>query len=136
MIANGTIVASTIMPRGQETPGIAAPGGERNMARAASTPTSWSGTRRSFPTATAQRILRRDKTCRGCGSSGPLQADHIVNHAEALLFGWTQEQIDHEDNGQALCHDCHAKKSQAEQLRGVRRHHAPKPKPLHPGVLR
>lgn len=107
------------------------------MARATSTPTSWSGQRRSFPTAVAQRIIRRDKTCRGCGSGGPLQADHIVNHAQAIRLGWTQAEIDDESNGQALCGDCHDQKSKQEQAVGLaiwRARVAPKTRP-HPGLV-
>lgn len=107
--------------------------------RTTTTPTSWSGQRRSFPTATAQRIIRRDKVCQGCSSAGPLQADHIVNHAEALVRGWTQDEIDHEDNGQALCQDCHAEKTRGERARGLaraagRRAPARTQRP-HPGLL-
>lgn len=89
--------------------------------RPTTTPTSWSGQRRSFPTAVAQRIIRRDKVCQGCGSKGPLQADHIVPHAEATLLGWTQAEIDSESNGQALCIPCHEAKSARERARGLAR---------------
>lgn len=108
------------------------------MSPTRSTPTtSWSGTRRSFPTGVAQRIIRRDKTCRVCGSTQNLQADHIVNHAEALLLGWTQAEIDSESNGQALCDVCHDKKSKAERARGLARFKARvRPvEPPHPGMV-
>ena len=95
--------------------------------------TSWSGQRRSFPTATRQAILHRDGyRCVDCGHHDPtgqtLRADHITPHAE----GGT----DHITNGATRCDDCHERKTRTEQARGrdrrTRRLH--QPDHPHPGL--
>lgn len=82
---------------------------------------SWSGDRRSFPASTRRRIIARDRECQlgytGC-TGGADQADHIVNHAEATRRGWTLDQINDPDNGQAACDFCHHLKTQAEAAAG------------------
>lgn len=99
--------------------------------------TSWSGTRASMPKGVAAKVRRRDKTCRGCGATHQLQVDHIVPVAEARLMGWTDDMIDHVDNGQLLCPDCHNAKSRAERARGLARRRAAlaRPQRSHPGLV-
>lgn len=96
--------------------------------------TSWSGQRRSFPTATRQRILARaGGRCEWvtdgvrCANPGTI-ADHIVPHAE----GGT----DHESNGQALCPAHHDAKTRVEQARGRARRSRYRPPQQHPGIRR
>lgn len=103
--------------------------------RVTTSPTGWAG-HRAFPDAVRRRILRRDPTCRGCRVRPSVQADHIVPVTEARRRGWTQERIDHPDNGQGLCHDCHAAKTRREQAAGRARRAGRKRPPMrHPGLL-
>lgn len=105
--------------------------------RVTSSPSSWSGARRSFPTATAQRIRKRDHgQCANCGSTEQTQVDHIVPHAEATRMGWTQDMIDDESNGQLLCHGCHEAKTRGERASGLARAKARRERPQrrHPGL--
>jgi len=105
--------------------------------------TSWSGQRRSFPTRTARYIRARDGECKlrihpACTRT-PDEADHIVGHAEALRLGWTPAQIDHPDNGQAVCRRCHQVKTQQQAAAGRARARAARPTTRrarrHPGLL-
>lgn len=98
------------------------------------TNTSWSGTRRSFPTAVRKRIIERDRACVQCGSTDRLEADHVTPHAQAKRLGWTDEQIDSMDNGQTLCHVHHAEKSRGERLLGMRQRR-PRQARRHPGLV-
>lgn len=107
-----------------------------------SNPTGWNPARRSFPTAVAKRILRRDPECMagwdGCTGTSK-EADHIVGHADAIAAGWDLEEIDAEDNGQGLCPSCHRTKTAQEQARGRDRadEQRPKNRPVeqHPGLI-
>lgn len=72
---------------------------------------------------TRKRILRRDKgLCQPCLKSGrpkpARQVDHIINKAAAKQRGWTQEQIEADDNLQAICNECHAAKTADEGRQG------------------
>lgn len=80
------------------------------------TNTSWSGQRRSFPTAMRRRILNRDPICKACGTEPSTIADHVLNHATCLRLGINP---DTEDNGQGLCDDCHRVKTRVEQQAGT-----------------
>lgn len=89
---------------------------------------SWSGTRRSFPTATRRRILARDPICRwreGCTQPATI-ADHIIPVAEGGS--------DDESNGQGLCAEHHDRKTRDEQARGRARRSTRRPERPHPGV--
>lgn len=98
------------------------------------TPTSWSGDRRSFPTSTRRAILTRDPVCRAPGCTAPsVIADHIVNHTQAKRYGWTIEQYHDEHNGQGMCRRHHDEKTKREQDAGRRtRRRESEP---HPGRL-
>lgn len=99
--------------------------------------TSWSGQRRSFPTASRLAILRRDPTCRcagcphctpnGCNRPSTI-ADHILNHAACQRAGIDPDTL---DNGQGLCGGCHDVKTRAEQVAG-RARLKPRRTPRHP----
>lgn len=104
---------------------------------------SWSGTRRSFPKRTRNRVLRRDPECRlaipGVCTTTSTEVDHIVGHADALAAGWDPSDIDDEANAQGVCSPCHRIKTRAEQQRG-RQRTATKPKrqraaEQHPGLV-
>ena len=100
--------------------------------------TSWSGQRQSFPRATRRRILQRDGECQlrldGC-TGQPDEADHIVSHANALRLGWTQAEIDHADNGRAVCRSCHAIVTRSQQTAGRARRAVRRPVSKHPGLM-
>ena len=97
--------------------------------------TSWSGQRRSFPTAVRQLILRRaggqcqhtDEHGTRCTNPATV-ADHIVPHAE----GGTDDPT----NGQALCDPHHNTKTRAEQARGRARRNPKRRTEPHPATLR
>lgn len=89
--------------------------------------TSWSGRRRSWPTAMRTQILRAHPTCQcpGCPACTPngcdnpsTVADHKTPHAECL-----RAQIDPDtlDNAQGLCEGCHNHKTAREQAAGRHR---------------
>lgn len=94
------------------------------------TNTSWSGNRRSFPTATRDFIMKRDgwtcqiqgPTCKGKAT----QADHRINHAEGGS--------DDASNGQATCGPCHDAKTRQERLRGMQKRSRRRPGMQHPGM--
>lgn len=70
-----------------------------------------------------KRILRRDKgLCQPCLEQGrprpARQVDHIVNKAEARARGWTEEQIEADENLQSICDACHKAKTAEEARRG------------------
>lgn len=90
---------------------------------------SWSGQRRAFPEAMRRAILARDPICRDCRQQPATEADHITSHAECLRRGINPDTL---DNGQGLCHDCHAAKTRREQRHGKARLTAPKRTPKHP----
>lgn len=69
------------------------------------------------------RILRRDRgLCQPCLQQGVVtkatQVDHIRNKAEAKAAGWTDEQIDADENLQSICTECHKVKTAAEARKG------------------
>lgn len=101
--------------------------------RKTATATSWSGQRRSFPTKLRERILRRDPICRACGVNPSTIADHIKPHAECVRDGQDPDTI---TNGQGLCEDCHAAKTQEERERGQQRRRRQRPPEPHPGLIR
>lgn len=92
--------------------------------------TSWSGQRRSFPSAVRKQIMDRDKW--RCQIKGPTclgkatQADHRINHAEGGS--------DDAANGQAVCGPCHDIKTQQERTRGRAKHSRKRQPPAHPGM--
>lgn len=102
--------------------------------RVYTTPSSWSGDRRSFPDKIRRAILTRDPVCSTPGCAAPSTiADHIVNHTQAKRLGWTVEQYHHIDNGQGMCRRHHDAKTRQEQAAGRRtRRREPEP---HPGML-
>jgi 5-methylcytosine-specific restriction protein A len=65
-----------------------------------------------------KRILSRDAGL--CQIKGPKctfvarEVDHIVNKAAARARGWSDEQIEADENLQAVCPCCHAAKTRAE----------------------
>jgi 5-methylcytosine-specific restriction enzyme A len=74
-----------------------------------------------------KRILARDGgicQCRHCKADRRVkvatEVDHIINKAKAAEMGWTPDQIDADDNLQAINTDCHKRKTQEEQGRKVR----------------
>jgi len=93
------------------------------------TNTSWSGQRRSFPSAVRKQIMDRDKW--RCQIKGPAclgkatQADHRLAHAE----GGTDDL----SNGQAVCKPCHDVKTQQERVRGAEKHSRKRKGMQHPG---
>ena len=69
-----------------------------------------------------KRILSRDKglcqTCLKRGKPRPARAvDHVINKAEARRRGWTDEQIEADENLQSICKTCHDAKTAEEALR-------------------
>lgn len=65
------------------------------------------------------RLKRDSYLCQPCLKAGrptrAVEVDHIVHKAKAKALGWTDEQIDDEDNLQSICHDCHKAKTLAER---------------------
>jgi 5-methylcytosine-specific restriction protein A len=94
------------------------------------TNTSWSGNRRSFPTAVRQQIMDRDGwLCQINGPTGSVQAtqaDHRVPHAEGGSDDIT--------NGQAVCSNCHDAKTQQERQRGQAKRSRKRNPMRHPGM--
>jgi len=92
---------------------------------------SWSGRRRSFPSATRRAILARaDGLCQirsaGCTTTATI-ADHVVPAAEGGS--------DSIDNGQAACQECSDVKTRQEIERGrARRPTRKRPATRHPGL--
>lgn len=92
--------------------------------------TSWSGSRRSFPTGVRQQIMERDgwrcqingPTCNGKAT----QADHRIPHAEGGS--------DDIANGQAVCAACHDVKTRQERMRGVAKRSRKRRPMQHPGL--
>lgn len=69
-----------------------------------------------------KRILSRDKgLCQPCLKENRYrpakQVDHIANKAAARAMGWTEDQIEDDDNLQSICKLCHEAKTQAEAQR-------------------
>jgi 5-methylcytosine-specific restriction protein A len=71
-----------------------------------------------------KRILERDAgvcMCAHCKKDGfvriATEVDHVISKAKARELGWTEEQIDDEDNLAAINRDCHKRKTQEEQGR-------------------
>lgn len=92
--------------------------------------TSWSGERRSFPTAVRKQIMDRDNW--QCQIKGPnclgvaTEADHRINHASGGS--------DDASNGQAVCKPCHDAKTRQERFRGQEKRSRKRPKMQHPGM--
>lgn len=92
--------------------------------------TSWSGNRRSFPTAVRKQIMVRDNW--QCQIQGPnclgnaTEADHRINHASGGS--------DDASNGQAVCKPCHDAKTQGERLKGQQKRSRKRPTMQHPGL--
>ena len=64
------------------------------------------------------RVLKRDRficQCRHCKQSGDVrpanEVDHITPLTKAKRMGWTDAQIHHPDNLQAINKDCHRRKT-------------------------
>jgi 5-methylcytosine-specific restriction protein A len=71
---------------------------------------------------TRKRILERDCymcKCAHCQAEGRVlaasQVDHVVSKANARARGWTEEQIESDDNLAAINYECHKRKT-AEEL--------------------
>ena len=92
--------------------------------------TSWSGQRRSFPTATRKQIMDRDNwQCQIKGErciGQATEADHRIPHSE----GGT----DDASNGQAACEPCHKEKTHTERLRGMQKRSRKREPMRHPGI--
>jgi len=92
--------------------------------------TSWSGNRRSFPTAVRQQIMDRDNWRCQIKSGGCLgkatQADHIRP--------WAEGGTDDASNGQAVCTACHDKKTGVERQRGMQKRSRKRQPMTHPGL--
>jgi len=43
------------------------------------------------------------------------EVDHITSKAKAAKLGWSQTQVDHPDNLQAICTPCHKAKTAADE---------------------
>lgn len=72
-----------------------------------------------------KRILVRDcGICQPCKAKGIIhgatEVDHIVSKAEGKRRGWTDAQIDSDENLQAINTDCHKAKTAAEQGRTLK----------------
>jgi 5-methylcytosine-specific restriction enzyme A len=74
-----------------------------------------------------KEILKRDKylcRCDECKKTYRLreatQVDHRISKAQAERMGWTQEQIDHPSNLQAINADCHKRKTDIENGRRIK----------------
>lgn len=70
-------------------------------------------------------VLARDcglcQVCRKAGRIGiATQVDHIISKAKARRAGWTDEQMDHMENLQAICKTCHDIKTLVEEGKQVR----------------
>lgn len=65
-----------------------------------------------------KRVLRRDHYRCGCGRHAS-EVDHIIPVAECVRRGLNP---DDPSNLRAICTDCHARKTEQDRLRGVRRH--------------
>lgn len=70
-----------------------------------------------------KKILSRDKgLCVPCREKGRINVakhvDHKVNKALARLLGWSDEQIEADDNLQSICVACHREKTQSEATQG------------------
>jgi len=66
-----------------------------------------------------ERVLYRDHgLCQCCLKRDQVtiatEVDHIVNKAEARRLGWTNEQIEADENLQAICNPCHVAKTARE----------------------
>jgi 5-methylcytosine-specific restriction protein A len=97
------------------------------------TNSSWSGQRRSFPTAMRTAILRMYPVCVACGRAPSTVADHVVNHAECIRRGINPDTI---ANGQGMCSPCHDVKTKAEARAGrARQPRERRPPEKHPGLL-
>jgi 5-methylcytosine-specific restriction protein A len=74
-----------------------------------------------------KRILERDAglcQCRHCKAACRIliatEVDHVISKAKAREMGWSEEQIDDENNLTAINSDCHKRKTQEEQGRAYR----------------
>ena len=63
-------------------------------------------------------ILKRDNglcQCRHCKATGRVtlatEVDHVISKAAAQTKRWTQAQIDHPSNLQAIARECHKRKT-------------------------
>jgi 5-methylcytosine-specific restriction enzyme A len=70
-------------------------------------------------------ILERDTgICQPCKKAGRIhvatEVDHVVSKAKARAMGWTQAQIDHPSNLQAINSDCHKAKTAADEGRTIK----------------
>lgn len=70
-------------------------------------------------------ILQRDcGICQPCKKQGRIhsanEVDHIVSKAKARAMGWTDAQMDHPSNLQAINHDCHKAKTAADEGRTLK----------------
>lgn len=73
-----------------------------------------------------RRILARDHSlCQPCLKQGRIHAgtevDHILSRAIAHARGWTGDQIESDDNLQAINTVCHKVKTHAEQGRTTKK---------------
>lgn len=71
-----------------------------------------------------KRVLSRDKgVCQehrpGCRYRAT-QVDHKVSKADARRMGWSEQQIEADENKQAICTACHVLKTQEEAQRARR----------------
>ena len=74
---------------------------------------------------TRRRILARDcGICQPCLKQGHIhpgtEVDHIISKAKAKAMGWTQGQMDSDDNLQAINTECHKAKTAEEMGRTLR----------------
>ena len=74
-----------------------------------------------------KRVLERDGglcRCAHCAKSGRIriatEVDHVINKAKGREMGWTEEQIDDEENLAAINSECHKRKTQEEQGKAYR----------------
>lgn len=95
------------------------------------TPSSWSGQRRSFPTKIRDAILNRDRICVTCGQQPSVIADHKRAHAECRALGIEPDTM---DNGQGLCQPCSDEKTEREKREGRARVRYVKRAEPHPGI--
>lgn len=94
--------------------------------------TSWSGQRRSFPTAMRNAILARDPVCVACHEAPSVVADHRRAYVVCLRAGIDPDSM---ENGQGMCGPCHDAKTRAEQRAGLARVAKRRPPERHPGDL-
>ena len=69
--------------------------------------------------------VRKVVLARDCGMCQPCKrkhmatpgniVDHVVSKAKAAALRWSQARIDHPDNLQTICKDCHDVKTEEEQ---------------------